>query len=143
MTCSCNYVHLLFSCQVDEFYCITRYTDCKVCVLWFLRMLHSIDELLCTEYINIQVMCSLMEVTIQYVYQIFCTLFITMTERIWADCLCIRDSIKSKLVWKLSHRVQRCKKSALLCSVRWVCTRCQRLSCFSPEEFLLPYRILR
>ena len=79
MACSCDYIHLLFFCQVDEFYRITRYTDRKVCILRFLWMLHSVDELFCTKYIHVQVMCSLVEISVQYVYKIISALFIIMT----------------------------------------------------------------
>ena len=52
-------IQLLLAGQVDEFNRITGYTDCEVCILLFLRMLHSIDQFLCAEYIHIQVMCAL------------------------------------------------------------------------------------
>ena len=83
-------------------------------------MLHSIFQLLNTEYVYVQVMCSLIEVSIQYVSKVLFTLFICMSKCTWVDCLCIRDSVKCKLVRKLSNRVKRSKKSALLCAVRRV-----------------------
>ena len=83
-------------------------------------MLHSIFQFLNTEYIYVQVMCSLIEVSIQYMSKVLFTLIICMSKSIRADCLCIRDSVKCKLVRKLSNRVKRSKKSALLCTVRRV-----------------------
>ena len=61
-------------------------------------MLHSIFQLLNTEYVYVQVMCSLIEVSIQYVSKVLFTLFICMSKCTWVDCLCIRNSVKCKLV---------------------------------------------
>ena len=66
---SCDNVELLLSGKVDELNCITGYTDCEVCVFRFLRMFHSVDQFFCTEYVYVQVMCTLIEVTIQDMYQ--------------------------------------------------------------------------
>lgn len=52
-------------------------------------MLHSIDELFCTEYVYIEVVCTLIEVTVKYIYKVVYTLVIIVTECIRADCLCI------------------------------------------------------
>ena len=47
------------------------------------------------------------------------------------DRLSIGDSVKGILIVKLCNRVQGSKKSVLLCAVRRVCSRCQRLASFS------------
>ena len=52
-------------------------------------MLHSIFQFLNTEYIYVQVMCSLIEVSIQYMSKVLFTLIICMSKSIRADCLCI------------------------------------------------------
>ena len=65
MAGSCDNIHLLLSGQVDEFYSVTGYTDGEVCILRFLRMLHCIDQLLGTEYVYIQMVSALIEVTVQ------------------------------------------------------------------------------
>ena len=83
-------------------------------------MLHSIFQFVNAKYVNIQMMCSLIEVSVKYVSEVLFTLFIRMSKCTWVDCLCIRDSVKCKLVRKLSNRVKRSKKSALLCTVRRV-----------------------
>ena len=67
---SCDNVELLLSGKVDELNCITGYTDCEVCVLFLLGVLHSVDELLFTEYVYIEVVCALIKVTVQYVNQV-------------------------------------------------------------------------
>ena len=94
-------------------------------------MLHSIDQFLFAKYIYVQVMCTLVEISVQYMYQIICTLFITMSKSFRINGLCIGNSIQCILIVKLCNRVQGSKKSVLLCSVRWVCSRCQRLSSLS------------
>ena len=48
-----DHIHLLLSGQIDEFHCISGYTDSEVCVLLFLRMLHSVDQLLFTKYVYV------------------------------------------------------------------------------------------
>ena len=131
MAGSCDYVKLLLFCQVDEFYCISGYTDREVCVLFFLRMIHRVDQLLCAEYVHIEVMCTLCEVAIQYANQILGTLFVAVTECIRVDRLCIGDSVKCILIRKLCDGVQRCKQSVLLCAGARVCARRKRLTCFS------------
>ena len=113
---------LLLASQVDEFYSVSRYTDCEVSVFWFLWVFHSVNQFVCTKYVNVQVMCSLIEVSVHYTCKIFFTLVICVSKCTWADCLSIRNTIQSQLVWQLSNRVKRCKKSALFCTVRWVST---------------------
>ena len=70
MAGTCNYVHLLLFCQVDEFNCIAGYTDCEVCILFFFRMFHSVDQFLFTKYVYIEVMSTLIKVSVKYMYQI-------------------------------------------------------------------------
>ena len=126
-----NNIQLLLSCQIDKLNCITGNTDSEVCILLFFRMLHSIDQFLFAKYIYVQVMCTLVEISVQYMYQIICTLFITMSKSFRINGLCIGNSIQCILIVKLCNRVQGSKKSVLLCAVGWVCTRCQRLSSLS------------
>ena len=54
-----------------------------------------------------------------------------MSQSIRIDCLSIGDTVKSIFIVKLGNRVQGSKKTVLLCTVRWVCTRCKRFTCFS------------
>ena len=97
----------------------------------FFRMLHSIDKFLFTEYVYIEVMCTTVKVSVKYIYKVLCTLFLRMTKGIRVDSLSIGDSVKGILIVKLCNRVQGSKKSVLLCAVRRVCSRCQRLAGFS------------
>ena len=128
MAGSCDYVKLLLSCQVDELHCVSGYADREVCVLFFLRMLHRIDQFLCSEYIHVQVMCSLIEVSVENVYKIVLALVVVMSQCSRADRLCIGDSVKRLLIRKLRNRVEGSKKSVLLCAVGRVRSRCQRLA---------------
>ena len=103
MSLTSDYVELLLACQVDELNCVTTYTDGEVLVLFLLWVLHRILELVDTEYVHIQVVRTLVEVTIQYTYQCLGTLLVVVTESTWADSLSIRDTIESILVWQLSN----------------------------------------
>ncbi len=98
-----DYVELLLACQVDELNSVTTYTDGEVLVLFLLWVLHSILELVDTEYVHVQVVRTLVEVTIQYTYQCLGTLLIVVTESTWTDGLSIRDTIEGILVWQLSY----------------------------------------
>ena len=80
MAGTCNYVHLLLFCQVDEFNCIAGYTDREVCILRFLRVLHCVDQFFGSEYVYVQVMCTLLEVSVQNVYQVLGTLSVSYTH---------------------------------------------------------------
>ena len=53
-------------------------------------MLHSIFQFVNAKYVNIQMMCSLIEVSVKYVSEVLFTLFIRMSKCTWVDCLCIR-----------------------------------------------------
>ena len=131
MAGSCDNVKLLLSCKVDELNSISGNTDREVCILLFFRMLHSIDEFFFTEYVYIEVMCTTVKVSVKYVYKVLCTLFLRMSKGIRVDGLSIGDSVKGILIVKFCNRVQGSKKSVLLCAVRRVSSRCQRLSGFS------------
>ena len=98
-----DYVELLLTCQVDELNSVTTHTDGEVLVLFLLWVLHSILELVDTEYVHVQVVRTLVEVTVQYTYQCLGTLLIVVTESTRADGLSIRDTIESILVWQLSY----------------------------------------
>ena len=67
-------------------------------------------------------MSTLIEISVHYVNKVVNSLWIIMSKSIWVHCLCIRDTIKSPLIWKLCKRVKWSKKSVLLCTVAWVCT---------------------
>ena len=51
---TCDNVHLLLFGQINELHSVTGYTDGEVCVLFFLRMLHSVDKLLLAKHVNIR-----------------------------------------------------------------------------------------
>src|SRR5699024_2969068 len=68
---------------------------------------------------------------VKNVYKVVCTLLIIMSQSSRADGLCIGDSVKRLLVRQLRNRVEGSKKTILLCAIRRVSSRCQRLACFS------------
>ena len=133
MAGSGNNIQLLLSCQVDELNSITGNTDCEVCILLFFRMLHSIDQFLFSKYVYIQMVCTLVEISVQYMYKVICTLFISMSKCVRINCLCIGNSVQCILIVKLCNRVQGSKKSVLLCAVRRVCS-CLLYTSPSPRD---------
>ena len=130
---SCDYVELLLSCQIDELHSVSGYTDREVCILFLLRMLHRVDQFLCSEHVHVQVMCSLIKVSVEYVYKIVLALVVIMSQSSRADRLCIGDSVKRLLVRQFCDRVEGSQKTVLLCAVGRVCSRCQRLAAFLPS----------
>ena len=103
MSLTSDYVELLLTGQVDELNCISTDTDCEVLVFFLLWMLHSVLELIYTKYVHIQVVSTLIEVTIHYTYQCLGTLLIIMAESTRADGLGIRNTIERILVRQLSY----------------------------------------
>ena len=86
-----DYVELLLTCQVDELNSVATHTDSEVLVLFLLWVLHSILELVDTEYVHVQVVRTLVKVTVQYTYQCLGTLLVVVAESTWADGLSIRE----------------------------------------------------
>ena len=123
MLCSGDYVELLLSRKVDELNRIAGYTDREVCVLWLLRVLHRILQLLYAEDVYIHMVCALCEVTIHNANEGVRLLVLGMAECARVDGLGVGDTIECILVWKLRNRVQGSQKTGLLCAVAWVCSR--------------------
>ena len=90
MTGTGNNIKLLLFCQVDELNCIAGYTDCEVCILFFLRMLHCINKLFFAKYINIQMMCTLIKVSVHYIYKVIDSFLLVVSKCARIDGLCRR-----------------------------------------------------
>ena len=105
MAGSGNYIQLLLSGQVNEFYSISRNTDGEVCILFFLRMFHCIDEFFFAKYVYIQMMCTLVKISVQNTYQIFGTLFVCVAKCIRVDGLGVGNTIQSFLIIQFCYRV--------------------------------------
>ena len=129
---TCNYVHLLLFCQVDEFNCIAGYTDCEVCILRFLRVLHCVDQ-----FFRFRIRLRSGDVHPARSIR---------PERVPGSRYALSSlwpSAPGLMVWVLEipsrassygsfcYRVQGSKKSALLCAVRRVSSWRQRLTGFS------------
>ena len=69
-----DYVELLLTGQVDELNCISTDTDCEVLILFLLWMFHGIHQLVYAKYVDIQVMSTLVKVTIHHANQSLGTL---------------------------------------------------------------------
>ena len=68
--------------------------------------IHCIDELFFSEYVYVEVVCTLVKVTVQNVDKV-CYLFaLFVTERVGVDCLGIRNTVQSILIRKLCNRVK-------------------------------------
>ena len=82
-----NNVVLLLFCKVDKAYCITRNAYCEVCIFRLFRMSLTVLELFNAEYIYVQVMSTLVKVSVHNAYKVRNALFFIVSECIRVDCL--------------------------------------------------------
>ena len=78
-------IHLLLAGQVDELDGVAGDTDGEVCVLLLLGVLHSVDELLLAEDIDVQVVCALVEVAVHDLHQILNALALAVAQSVGVD----------------------------------------------------------
>ena len=93
-----NYIHLLFLCQVNKLHCIAGYADGKVGVLLLLRMVHSVNELLRSEHVYIQMVRTLVKIAVHHLNQIFNALRLIMAQCIRIDGLGVGDTVQRPLI---------------------------------------------
>ena len=94
MTGTSDNVVLLFLCKVDEAYCISRNANCEVSILWLFRVSLAVLEFFNAEYVYVEVVSTLREVSVEDVYKVFNLFSFVVSESRWVDCLCVRDTIK-------------------------------------------------
>lgn len=92
----------------------------------FLGVLHSVDELLLAEDIDVQVVCALVEVAVHDLHQILNALALAVAQSVGVDGLGVGDAVQSPVVGQLGHGVQRGQQAVLLCAVAGVGTGCER-----------------
>ena len=80
MECSVDNIELLLTCKRDKLNSVSRYTDCEVSVLWLIWVLHSIQKLILTEYVYVQVVSAFGEVTIHHCHQIFYAILFSSSQ---------------------------------------------------------------
>ena len=83
-------------------------------------MLHRVDELLCTEDIDVEMVSALSEVAVHHVDEIVRAFVKRVAERIGADRLGVGNAVKRILVGELCYGIERGEQTALLCAVAWV-----------------------
>ena len=86
-------------------------------------MLHRVDELLCTEDIDVEMVSALSEVAVHHVDEIVRAFVKRVAERIGADRLGVGNAVKRILVGELRHGIERGEQTALLSAVAWVGAR--------------------
>ena len=90
-------------------------------------MLHTVDQLLCSEYIDVEVMRTAVEITVHDTDQGILPLLEHMTKCLRADGLRVGNSIQRVFIRYLRNGVERCQKAFLLCTVGWISAGCERL----------------
>ena len=123
MACSGDNVVLLLLSKVDELNSISGYTDCEVSVLFLLRMSLSVEKLINTEYVYVEVVSALSEVTIHYVNEVVLLISFVVAQCCRVDCLSIGDTVQRPCVRDLSNGVQGSDETILLCAVCRVSSR--------------------
>ena len=86
-------------------------------------MFHSVKKFFCSEYVDVQMVSTLREVSVHNIYQVVNAFLRSMSDCIRVDGLGVRDSVKCPFVRQLGNGVQGSKKSVLFCTVAWVCSR--------------------
>ena len=105
MAGSCDDVKLLFSCQVDKLNGITGNTDREVCVLRLLRVFHCVLQLIKTEYIHVEMMSTLIKISVENMDKVVLSLILRMSKCTRSDGLSVGDSVESVLIRKLCNGV--------------------------------------
>gem|GEM_PF-6288936 len=118
-----NDIELLLARQVDELHGIAGDADGEVRVLGLFGVLHRVDELLCTEDIDVEMVSALSEVAVHHVDEIVRAFVKRVAERIGADRLGVGNAVKRILVGELRHGIERGEQTALLSAVAWVGAR--------------------
>ena len=86
-------------------------------------MVHAVDQLLGAEYVDVEVVCTLREVSVHDVDQLLSALLVIVAESVRAHGLGVGDAVERELVRNLRNAVEGGKKSALLCTVGRICSR--------------------
>lgn len=123
-----NHVELLFASELDEAHGVARNADREVLVFFLLRMFHSVLELFDTEYVHVQVVAALAEVTVENLHELVGTFFVVMAECIRVDGLRVADTVESVFVRNLGDRVEGCQEAVLFGTVARACTRRERFT---------------
>lgn len=103
MCLACDHVELLLFGQVDELDGVTTDADREVGVLFFLGVLHGVDQLVYAKDVHVQVVCAAIEVAVHYANECLYLLILRMAERRGTDRLRVRDTVQRVLVRQLSH----------------------------------------
>ena len=103
MAGACPHVQLLLAGQVDELDSVAGNADGEVGVLFLLRVLHGVQQLLLAKDIHVQVVCALIEVAIQYLHQILHALVLAVTQCLGVDGLGVGDAVQRPVVGQLCH----------------------------------------
>ncbi len=99
-------VQLLFFGQVDEFDGVTGYTDGKVRIFLFFGMFHSVNQLFGAEYVDVQMMSALIEITVHDLYKIADTFRLGMAEGIGMNRLGIGNAVQRPMIGQFGNGIQ-------------------------------------
>ena len=124
-------VVLLFFCKADKLNGITGNADCKVCIFRFFRVSLCIFKFFNTEYVDVQVVRTLLKVAVKDSYKFVGAFRIIVSECARVDCLRIGNTVKRVFVRNFRNGIKRSKKSALFGSVRRICARSKRSTGFA------------
>lgn len=130
MECPGNNVELLFSGKGDELDGVAGNADSEVCVFRFVRMFHSVDQFFPAEDVDVQVMCSLIEVTVHNVNEVFRTFSFIVAQCARVHGLGIGNTVERPFIRHLGNGVERSEKAVRFSAVARVCARCERCPSF-------------
>ena len=131
MRISCDDIELLFSGEINELDGIAGDADGEVGVFGLFRMFHRILELIDAEDVDVEMVCSLIEVTVEYVDEVACTLIFIIAKSRRADRLGVGDAVQCIFIRQLGDAVERCEQTVLFGAIGRVGTRGERLKCLA------------
>ena len=120
-----NDIKLLFPCKGNEFDGIAGYADRKVGIFRLFRMFHGIQKHFLAKDIHIQVMCPLVEITIEHMDQVLSPFSFIMTQGVRIHGLRIGNAIQGPDIGNLGYRIQRSQQAALFCTIAGIGTWCK------------------
>ena len=80
-------------------------------------MFHRVLQLIKTEYIHVEMMSTLIKISVENMDKVVLSLILRMSESTRSDRLSVGDSVESVLIRKLCNGVQGSEKTILLSTV--------------------------
>ena len=126
MASAADDVVLLLLREREELDGVAGHADGEVGVFGLFRMGLCVKQLFHAEHVHVQVVGSLLKVSVHHGHQLLGAFFVAMAQGVRANGLGVADAIQGVFVGEFCHRVQRCQQAVLFGTVARVCTGSER-----------------